>query len=169
MKGQQAKSHVEKDRSGVFLIMFFNTKYWMCFFPFLCSFSEHHRYKENTVRVELQTCERVQKDKHPARLAPQKKKKKKGEHQLSAAAKGDHSPGLMCVQAQQGSKGFWVTWRRGVPKWTGLDWACSRGDWHGSDQLSVNSSCPSGLIAERSLCWSAPHSMHGSRYGFPKI
>lgn len=81
----------------------------MCFFLFLCSFSEHHRYKENTVRVELQTCERVQKDKHPARLAPQKKKKKKENISYLLQQKGDHSPGLMCVQAQQGSKGFWVT------------------------------------------------------------
>lgn len=63
-----------------FVIMFFNTEYWMCFFLFLCSFSEHRRYKENTVWVELQTCERVQKDKHPACLAPQKEKKKRREN-----------------------------------------------------------------------------------------
>lgn len=142
----------------------------MCFSLFSVLFQSTTGTRRTRVWVELQTCERVQKDKHPACLAPQKKKKKKkGRTSVICCSKRDHSPGLMCVQAQQGSKGFWVTWRRGVPKWTGLDWACSRGDWHGSDQLSVNSSCPSGLIAERSLCWSAPHSMHGSRYGSPKI
>lgn len=49
-----------------------------------------------------------------------------------------------------------VTWRPGVHRWTGLDWACGTGDWHGSDQLCVNSSCLLGLIAERDLCWSSP-------------
>lgn len=48
-----------------------------------------------------------------------------------------------------------VTRRPGVHRWTGLDQACGTRDWHGSDQLCVNSSCLMGLIAERSLCWSS--------------
>lgn len=114
-------------------------------------FSEHHpRSEEGTVWVKLRMREGgwAQKDKHLALFCSLEERRTL----VICFTKRDQSPGLMCIQARQGSRGFWVTWRPGVHKWTGLDWACGTGDWHGSDQLCVNSSCLSGLIAERSLC-----------------
>lgn len=95
------------------------------------------------------SCRCPRKDKHSALFGPSEEQ---GEHQSSAVAKRDHSPGLLCVQTQQGRRGFWVTQRLGIPKWTCLDCACSRGVWHGSNQQCVNSSYPPGLIAKRTLC-----------------
>lgn len=114
-------------------------------------FSENHpRCEEGTVWVKLRMREGgwAQKDKHLALFCSLEERRTL----VICFTKRDQSSGLMCIQARQGSRGFWVTWRPGVHKWTGLDWACGTGDWHGSDQLCVNSSCLSGLIAERSLC-----------------
>lgn len=126
----------------------------------LVIFSEHHpRCEECTAWLKLQIRERgcAQKDKQLALFLSLVERRTL----VICFRKKDQSPGLMCIQAQQGSRGFWVTWRLGVHKWTGLDWACGRGDWHGSDQLCVNSSCLPAVIADRSLCKSPPRTTNG--------
>ena len=89
-------------------------------------FSEHHpRCEEGTVWVKLQMREgrRAQKDKHLALFCSLEERRTL----VICSGKRDQSPGLMCVQARQRSRGFWVTWRPGVHKWMGLYWACGAG------------------------------------------
>lgn len=131
--------------------LFPRTWMWVLNMLFSGSVSEHHpRRKEGTVWLKRLMYERdwALKDKHLVLFSSFEKRRTL----VICFRKGKQSPGLMCIQAQQGSRGFWVTWTQRLHNWTGLDWACGRGDWHGSDQLCVNSSCLQSLMAERSLC-----------------
>lgn len=115
----------------------------------LSVFQNHPRSAEDTVWVELLIHNGgwAYKDKHRALPCSVQKRRTL----VISFMKGDQNSGLMCKQAWQGSKGFWATWTPGVHRWKRVDWACGTGDWHGSDQLCVISSCLSGLIAERSV------------------